>query len=307
MAKASDDGDEGNSLLITPEPSAAGETKENVAFLKKVQDAHETLQHLASIVSEVERKQNMILRAAPPEDSMKQELQTLRDEITLLASVLCWKLSSKSSKLGENATWFLDSFPCLLTGIEPRGGGDGAEHVPGNTEMQKMQHTVLLKESWELMGHLDTIQAEYRDGNMERIRQQLKIAGTNVSDQALDEMLKTDVFTENVLDVVKAKQEALKEVEFRHDEILKLEQSIKALHQVFPRLAVRVEDQEDGIHTSNRHWISFGEKAKGDLKETIGFHQRPHILISHSRKIWLALCLTILLLIVTIILVVTFT
>ncbi|KAM8830277.1 syntaxin-4-like [Synchiropus picturatus] len=285
MAEASDDGDEGNSLLITPEPSAAGEMKENVAFLKKVQDAHETLQNLASVVSEVERKQNMILKAAPPEDSMKQELQTLRDEIALLASVLCWKLSS----------------------IEPRGGGDGAEHVPGDTEMQKMQHTVLLKESWELMGHLDTIQAEYRDGNMERIRQQLKIAGTNVSDQALDEMLKTDVFTENVLDVVKAKQEALKEVEFRHDEILKLEQSIKALHQVFPRLAVKVEDQEDGIHSSNRHWNSFGEKAKGDLKETIVFHQMPNILISHSRKIWLALCLTILLLIVTIILVVTFT
>ncbi|KAM9785920.1 LOW QUALITY PROTEIN: syntaxin-4-like [Neosynchiropus ocellatus] len=305
MAEALDDGGEGNSPMITPEPLSASEAKGNVAFLKEVQDAHETLQNLKSLVLDLKRRQNMILRVAPPEHSMKQELQTIRDEITLLATELCRKLSSKL-KVRLSSDMDLDPYPLsLLAGIEPIEGGDDAECVPGNIEMQKTQHAVLVKESWELIVHLDAIKAEYRDRNVERIRQQLKTTGTDETDQALDEMLKTD--TQSVLNVVKAKQEALKEVEFRHDEIVKLEQSTKALHEMFPRLAVSVEDQVDGMESSNSQWKSYVKKAKGNLKESVMYHEKTHKLISHRRKIWLAICLTILLLIVAIILAVTFT
>lgn len=99
-----------------------------------------------------------------------------------------------------------------------------------------LQHGVLSKEFVELMGHCNTIQAQYRDRNVERIQRQLKIsefthqcvwaqpcawtlrvslhflikliwwrfvssAGTNVTDDELDTMLEsgqTDVFTQNV-------------------------------------------------------------------------------------------------------------
>lgn len=39
-----------------------------------------------------------------------------------------------------------------------------------------LQHGVLSKEFVELMGHCNTIQAQYRDRNVERIQRQLKIS-----------------------------------------------------------------------------------------------------------------------------------
>ncbi|XP_071318207.1 syntaxin-4 isoform X1 [Trachinotus anak] len=284
-AEASDDDDEGKALVIKPGASSAKEEKESEAFFKKTQEIQEGMHNLRRMVSDLENKQKTVLGVALPVESMKKELQTLRDEIKTLASQIQRKLKS----------------------IEPKKGEDDGKYVPINIRMQRTQHGVLSKEFVELMGHCNTIQAQYRDRNVERIQRQLKITGSNVSEEELDLMLEsgqTDVFTQNILSDAKATKQALNEIESRHDEILKLERSIKDLHEMFQYLAMEVEAQGDmvnRIETNIKQSANYVEKAKENTEKAVTYQQK-----ARKKKIWIAICLAILVLILVLSLVATF-
>lgn len=274
-AEASDDDEEGKALMS----KSGGSEKENDAFFRKVQEIHEGLQQLKRMVSDLENKQKTVLGEALPKEDMKKELQTLRDEIKTLAGQIQRKLKS----------------------IEPKKGEDDGKYIPINTRMQRTQHAVLSKEFVELMGHCNTIQAQYRDRNVERIQRQLKITGSNVTDEQLDAMLEsgqTDVFTQNILSDTKATRQALNEIESRHDEILKLESSIRELHDMFQYLAMEVEAQGemvDRIENNIKQSSDYVEKATSELEKAVTYQQK-----SRKKKLWIAICLAILILILVI-------
>ncbi|TNN03334.1 syntaxin-4 [Takifugu flavidus] len=278
-SEISDDDEESKALMSSPRSSSAKEEKENEAFFKKVQEIHEGLFALRQMVSDLENKQKTVLGVALPEDSMKKELQTLREEIKTLAGQIQRKLK----------------------GIEFKKGEEDGTYVPINIRMQRTQHGVLSREFVELMGHCNTIQAQYRERNVERIQRQLKITGTNVTDSALDEMLEsgqTDVFTQNILNDAKTTRQALNEIESRHDEILKLERSIKDLHDMFQYLAMEVEAQGEmvnRIENNINQSTNYVEKAKENTEKAVTYQQK-----ARKKKVWIAICLAILVLILVI-------
>ncbi|XP_017291984.1 syntaxin-4 [Kryptolebias marmoratus] len=284
-AEASDEDEEGKALVIKPGTSSAKDEKENEAFFKKVQEIHEGLESLKKMVSDLENKQKTVLGVALPEDSMKKELQTLRDEIKTLAGQVQRKLKS----------------------IEPKKGEEDGKYIPINVRMQRTQHGVLSREFVELMGHCNTIQAQYRDRNVARIQRQLKITGNNVTDEELDAMLEsgqTDVFTQNILIDAKATKQALNEIESRHDEILKLEKSITELHQMFQYLAMEVEAQGemvDRIEVNIKQSCDYVEKAKDNVEKAVTYQQK-----ARKKKVWIAICCAILIIIIVIAVVTTF-
>lgn len=267
--------------MIKPGPSSAKEDKESEAFFRKAQEIHEGLQSLKRMVSDLENKQKTVLGVALPEDSMKKELQTLRDEIKTMAGQIQRKLKS----------------------IEPKkdDGKDDGKYIAINIRMQRTQHGVLSKEFVELMGHCNTIQAQYRDRNVERIQRQLRITGNNVTDEELDAMLEkgqTDVFTQNILSDAQATKQALNEIESRHDEILKLERSIRDLHEMFQYLAMEVEAQGemvDRIESNIKQSSNYVEKAKENTAKAVTYQQK-----ARKKKIWIAVCVAILILILVI-------
>ncbi|MEQ2298381.1 hypothetical protein AMECASPLE_004678 [Ameca splendens] len=278
-AETSDDDEEAKALMPKSGTSSAKEDKENDVYFKKVQEIHEGLRTLKRMVADLENKQKTVLGVALPEESMKKELQTLRDEIKTLAGQIHKKLKN----------------------IEPKKGDDDGKYIPINVRMQRTQHGVLSKEFVELMGHCNTIQAQYRDRNVERIQRQLKITGNNVTDEELDAMLEsgqTDVFTQNILIDAKATKQALNEIESRHDEILKLEKSIRDLHDMFQYLAMEVEAQGemvDRIENNIKQSSNYVEKAKDNLQQAVTSQKK-----ARKKKIWIAICLAILILILAI-------
>ncbi|XP_061666248.1 syntaxin-4 [Syngnathoides biaculeatus] len=281
---ASDDDDEGKSLM-KPGGSSAKEEKDNESFFKKVQEIHEGLNTFKRMVCDLENKQKTILGVALPEEGMKKELQMLRDEIKKLANQIQRKLKS----------------------IEPKKGDEDGKYVSVNARMQRTQHAILSREFVELMSHCNSIQGQYRERNVERIRRQLKITGTTVGDEELDSMLETgqtDVFTQNILNDAKATKQALNEIESRHDEILKLERSIRDLHEMFQYLAMEVEAQGEMVdhieHNINQS-SDYVEKAKENTEKAVMYQQK-----ARKKKIWIAICLAVVILILVIALVATF-
>ncbi|XP_064780082.1 syntaxin-4-like isoform X1 [Oncorhynchus masou masou] len=284
-AEVSDEDEEGRALMIKPGTSTVREEKENDAFFKKVQEIREGLETLKKVVSDLENKQKTVLGVALPEDGMKRELQTLREQIKTMAMQIHKKLKI----------------------IEPKKGEDDGKYIPINLRMQRAQHGVLSREFVELMGHCNTIQASYRDRNVERIQRQLRITGTNVTDEELDVMLEsgqTDVFTQNILIDAKATKQALNEIESRHDEILKLERSIRDLHDMFQYLAMEVEAQGDMVNRIEANVLNstnYVQKAVVETEKAATYQNQ-----ARKKKIWIALCCAILLLILAISLAITF-
>ncbi|CAL1600056.1 unnamed protein product [Knipowitschia caucasica] len=278
-AESSDEDEEGRALMVKPGPSSPKEDKESEAFFKKAQEIHEGLQSLKRKVYDLENKQKTVLGVPLPEDSMKKELQVLRDEIKTMAGQIQKKLKSIESKKGE----------------------DDGKYISVTTRMQRIQHGVLSKEFVELMGHCNTIQTHYRERNVERIKRQLKITGYNVTDEELDTMLEsgqTDVFTQNILSDAKATRQALNEIESRHDEILKLERSIRDLHEMFQYLAMEVEAQGEmvnRIETNIKDSVNYVEKAKDHTEKAVTYQSK-----ARKKKIWIAVCLAVLILILVI-------
>ncbi|XP_023848636.1 syntaxin-4 [Salvelinus sp. IW2-2015] len=283
-AEASDEEEEGRALMVKPGISTVKEEK-NDAFFKKVQEIRGVMEMLKKVVSDLENKQKTVLGVALPEDGMKRELQTLREEIKTMAMQIQKKLNT----------------------IEPKKGDDDGKYVPINLRMQRAQHGVLSREFVELMGHCNIIQASYRDRNVERIQRQLRITGTNVTDEELDGMLEsgqTDVFTQNILIDAKATKQALNEIESRHDEILKLERSIRDLHDMFQYLAMEVEAQGEMVNRIEANIINstnYVEKAVADTAKAVTYQNK-----ARKKKIWIALCCAILLLILAISLAISF-
>lgn len=156
---------------------------------------------------------------------MKRELQTLREEIKTLASQIQRKLKSEFSLtscvclLGLNLFSLISQFSL---GIEIKKGEEDGKYVPINIRMQRtqvrfnrrrsnedtsthrsrfvwmlkvqsswpwmsplLQHGVLSREFVELMGHCNTIQTDYRERNVERIKRQLKISECQRQDRGL--------------------------------------------------------------------------------------------------------------------------
>lgn len=279
------DEDEEDTLMIKPGSSSAKEEKENEAFFKKVKEIREGLESLKRKVSDLENKQKTVLGVALPEDSMKRDLQTLRDEIKTLACQIHKRLKT----------------------IEPKKGEDDGKYVAINLRMQRAQHGVLSREFVELMGRCNTIQAQYRDRNVERIQRQLKITGNDVSEEQLDAMLEsgqTDVFTQNILNDAKATKQALNEIESRHDEIVKLERSIRDLHDMFQYLAMEVEAQGEMVNRIEANIKSssdYVEKAVVDTGKAVEYQNK-----ARKKKIWIMICCIILIIILAISLAVSF-
>lgn len=284
-AGGSDEDEEGTALMIKPGTGTSGkEDKDNEAFLRKVKEIQEGLETLKKKVAELENKQKTVLGVALPDDNMKRELQVIRDEIKVLAGQIHKKLKN----------------------LEPKKTDEDGRYIPINLRMQRTQHAVLSRNFVEVMGNCNTIQAQYRDRNVERIQRQLKITGSNVTDEQLESMLEsgqTDVFTQNILSDVKATKQALNEIETRHDEILKLERSIRDLHDMFQYLAMEVEAQGEMVNRIENNIINstnYVEKAVAETAEAVTSQNK-----ARKKKLWIALCCAILIVVIIIVLAAT--
>ncbi|KAG8140678.1 hypothetical protein E2320_003329 [Naja naja] len=195
-------------------------------FFQMTRDIREALKVLENKVKDLEKNQTTVLASPIPDDNMKQGLQKLREEI---------KESAKEIR-------------AQLKRIEPTKEEQDENRNSFNNRMKRNQHGALSQEFLGLIDKCNSIQSDYRDRNLERIKRHLQITGSPVvSDDELDEMLEsgqTEVFISNLMKDTQVTKRALDDIETRHNEILKLEHSIQELHSLFMDLSAQVDMQD---------------------------------------------------------------
>ncbi|XP_051049943.1 syntaxin-3 isoform X7 [Phodopus roborovskii] len=221
-------------------------------FFSEIEETRLNIDKISESVEEAKKLYSIILSAPIPEPKTKDDLEQLTTEIKKRANNVRNKLKSMEKHIEED---------------EVRSSAD--------LRIRKSQHSVLSRKFVEVMTRYNEAQVDFRERSKGRIQRQLEITGKKTTDEELEEMLESGnptIFTSGIIDSQISKQ-ALSEIEGRHKDIVRLESSIKELHDMFMDIAMLVENQnlislQLGLTTlvSRWEWSSNGlPENKGHL------------------------------------------
>ncbi|XP_034080343.1 syntaxin-3-like [Gymnodraco acuticeps] len=224
-------------------------------FFAQIEDIRASIDKIDESVTEIKKLYSAILSAASSEQKTQDEVEAVTNGI---------------KKSANNARNKLKSIEGQLEKADEKASAD--------VRIRKSQHAILAKKFVEVMTRYNEAQMDFRDKSKGRIARQLEITGTATTDEELEAMLEggnSAVFSAGIMES-KITQQALNEIEARHKDIMRLESSIKELHDMFVDIAMLVENQGgmiDRIESNMDQSVGFVERAVADTKKAAKFQQ----------------------------------
>ncbi|KFP31527.1 Syntaxin-2, partial [Colius striatus] len=217
-----------------------------------VEELRNNIAKIAQNVEEVKKQHSIILSAPNPEGRTKEELEELNEEIKKIANKIRARLKAIEQSFDQ---------------------GENTNRTSVDLRIRKTQHSVLAHKFVEVMTEYNETQTLFRERSKGRIQRQLEITGKTTTDEELEEMLESGnpaIFTSDVYSQIT--RQALNEIESRHKDIMKLESSIRELHEMFMDMAMFVETQvNEPIQT---HLWNYVEHAKEETKKAIKYQSK---------------------------------
>ncbi|XKL68426.1 hypothetical protein PGB90_003917 [Kerria lacca] len=272
-AAQSDDDDVPDDVAVTVEPRDGFMDE----FFAEVEEIREMIDRIQTNVEEVKKKHSAILSAPQTDEKVKQELEDLMADIKKTAN----KVRAKLKVIEQN--------------IEQE---EHTNKSSADLRIRKTQHSTLSRKFVEVMTEYNRTQTDYRERCKGRIQRQLEITGRTTTNEELEEMLEQGnpaVFTQGIIMETQQARQTLADIEARHADIIKLENSIKELHDMFMDMAMLVENQGemiDRIEYHVEHAVDYVQTATQDTKKALKYQSK-----ARRKKIAIMICLVILVLI----------
>ncbi|XP_035904685.1 syntaxin-1A isoform X3 [Anopheles maculipalpis] len=242
-------------------------------FFKEVEEIRMMIDKIQANVEEVKKKHSAILSAPQSDEKTKQELEDLMADIKKTANRVRGKLKGIEQNIEQ----------------EEQQSKSNAD-----LRIRKTQHSALSRKFVEVMTEYNRTQTDYRERCKGRIQRQLEITGRATTNEELEEMLEqgnSAVFTQGIIMETQQAKQTLADIEARHADIIKLENSIRELHDMFMDMAMLVESQGEMVdrieyHVENsRDYVTTGQQ---DLVQAVKYMAK-----ARKKKIWIALCVLI--------------
>lgn len=133
-------------------------------------------------------------------------------------------------------------------------------------------HGTLTKQFLDLMREYQTLQTDYKNRHRDNFERRYRMVKPEVTNEEIEEALESgkggEIFAGAILDTRHAKaKEALAYVENKHRDIVRLEASIRELHQLFVDMAVLVEAQGELIDHIESNLESARDYTRKGVKE----------------------------------------
>ncbi|NXM66794.1 STX2 protein, partial [Serilophus lunatus] len=245
-------------------------------FFQQVEEIRNNIAKIAQNVEEVKKQHSIILSAPNPEGRTKEELEELNEEIKKIANKIRARLKAIEQSFDQ---------------------GDNANRTSVDLRIRKTQHSVLAHKFVEVMTEYNETQTLFRERSKGRIQRQLEITGKTTTDEELEEMLESgnpSIFTSDVcISNSQITRQALNEIESRHKDIMKLESSIRELHEMFMDMAMFVETQGEMINNIEKNVMNatdYVEHAKEETKKAVKYQSKAR------RKMWIIIIVSVVLL-----------
>jgi len=274
-AAQSEDDDNGSDDVAVPVENQDGYMEE---FFNEVVEIRENIEKVQANVEEVKKKHSAILSAPQTDEKVKQELEDLMADIKKTAN----KVRSKLKVIEQN--------------IEHE---EQTNKSSADLRIRKTQHSTLSRKFVEVMSEYNRTQTDYRERCKGRIQRQLEITGRATTNEELEEMLEqgnSAVFTQGIIMETQQARQTLADIEARHSDIMKLENSIRELHDMFMDMAMLVENQGemiDRIEYNVEHAVDYVQTATQDTKKALKYQSK-----ARRKKILIIICLSVSLIII---------
>ncbi|XP_063702604.1 syntaxin-1A isoform X2 [Culicoides brevitarsis] len=243
-------------------------------FFNEVEEIREMIDKIQANVEEVKKKHSAILSAPQSDEKTKQELEDLMADIKKTANRVRGKLKGIEQNIEQE---------------------EQANKSNADLRIRKTQHSTLSRKFVEVMTEYNRTQTDYRERCKGRIQRQLEITGRTTTNEELEEMLEqgnSAVFTQGIIMETQQAKQTLADIEARHADIIKLENSIRELHDMFMDMAMLVESQGemiDRIEYHVEHAMDYVQTATQDTKKALKYQSK-----ARRKKIMILLCLTVL-------------
>jgi len=250
-------------------------------FFHEVEEIRENIDKIVNSVEDVKIKHSAILSAPHTDEKMKQELEDLMADVKKTANRVRAKLKVIEQNMEQD---------------------EQVNKASADLRIRKTQHSTLSRKFVEVMTEYNRTQTDYRERCKNRIMRQLEITGRTTTNEELEDMLEqgnSAVFTQGIIMDTAAAKQTLADIEARHADIIKLESSIKELHDMFIDMAMLVESQGemiDRIEYHVEHAVDYVQTATQDTKKALKYQSK-----ARRKKLILIGVLSLVLLIVVII------
>ncbi|XP_023930834.1 syntaxin [Lingula anatina] len=247
-------------------------------FFEQVEEIRGMIDKIAENVDQVKKKHSEILSAPATNEKIKEELEELMADIKKTAN----KVRAKLKVIDQN--------------IEQE---EHSNKSSADLRIRKTQHATLSRKFVEVMNEYNACQVDYRDRCKARIQRQLEITGRSTTNDELEDMLESGnpaIFTQGIIMETEQAKRSLADIEARHNDIIKLENSIKELHDMFMDMAMLVEQQGemiDRIEYNVDQSVDYIETAKQDTKKAVKYQSK-----ARRKKFLLIICCAVLLLVI---------
>merc|ERR1719369_1063080 len=228
-------------------------------FFADVEQIRENIDKIQENVENVKVKHSTILSAPQPDEKDKQELEDLMANI-----------KKTSNKVRANLKRIENS-------IESE---EQTNKTSADLRIRKVQFSTLSRKFVEVMTEYNRTQTDYRERCKGRIARQLEITGRATTDEQIEDMLEQGnpaVFTQGIIMETQQAKQTLADIEARHEDIMKLETSIKELHDMFMDMAMLVESQGemiDRIEYHVEHAVDYVQTATQDTKKALKYQSK---------------------------------
>ncbi|KAM4745265.1 syntaxin-2 [Anableps anableps] len=244
------------------------------SYFRRVEEVRGLIDKISYQVEEVKKLHSMILSAPNPDHSTKIQLDGLTNDIKGNANVVRTKLKFMEQSMPKD---------------------DVMNRASVDFRIQKTQHSVLSRKFVEVMTQYNETQVSFRERSKGRIQRQLEITGRVTTNEELEDMLESgnpSIFTSDIISDSQITRQALNEIESRHQDIMRLESSIRELHAMFMDMAMLVETQGDMVNNIENNVSNAAEyiyRAKEETKKAVRYQKK-----SRRKYIILAFALLIL-------------
>lgn len=242
-------------------------------FFAEVEDIRSNILRMQENVEEVKKTHSAILSAPQSDEKVKQHLEDMMADIKKSANRVRAKLKQMES------------------GIEQL---EQVNMMSAEFRIRKTQHSMLSQKFVEVMTDYNKTQTDYRERCKARIQRQLEITGRSTTTEEVEEMLESGnpaIFTQGIMTDTQQAKQTLADIEARHADIIKLENSIRELHDMFMDMAMLVESQGEMIDRIEFHVsgaLEYVEEAVKDTKKAMEYQRK-----ARRKQICIALCLFI--------------
>ncbi|XP_067211662.1 syntaxin-1A isoform X2 [Linepithema humile] len=242
-------------------------------FFAEVEEIREMIDRIQTNVEDVKKKHSAILSAPQTDEKVKLELEDLMSDIKKTAN----KVRAKLKVIEQN--------------IEQE---EHTNKSSADLRIRKTQHSTLSRKFVEVMTEYNRTQTDYRERCKGRIQRQLEITGRTTTNEELEEMLEQGnpaVFTQGIIMETQQAKQTLADIEARHADIIKLENSIRELHDMFMDMAMLVESQGemiDRIEYHVEHAVDYVQTATQDTKKALKYQSK-----ARRKMIFIIICVVI--------------